>query len=88
MKPCVECGKSFAPWRYDQKFCSPACRERFKKRKQRLRRQGEGLCPQCGKPLIERPFRKTHDKARQRITYCRECRNKFAERHKALVESR
>lgn len=87
MKTCVECGRSFAPTRADQMFCGPLCADRLKKRRMRLSRQALGLCPQCGSPLRERPFRKGPGKAKgNKITYCPACREKFRryyERRKA-----
>ncbi|MGB9846162.1 MAG: hypothetical protein ACPLRH_01510 [Desulfotomaculales bacterium] len=79
---CVECGKSFAPVNINQKFCSEACRDRFKKRKLRLKRKEQGLCPQCGGPMdypvrVGGPGSKSPD--RQKITYCSKCREKFRE---------
>lgn len=85
MVNCIEYGKSFAPLHSRQKFCSPACRERFKKRKIRLERKEKGLCPQCGRPMdypvrIGGPGSKSLEK--QRITYCSKCREKFREQKK------
>jgi len=81
MKSCVVCGTSFAPERYDQIYCSPKCKERMKKRQQRLKRQKAGRCPQCGGPM-DYPVRVGPGKAagKQKISYCSRCREKFRER--------
>lgn len=78
MLNCLECGKSFAPVNYRQKFCSPKCRDRFKARKYRLARQEKGLCPQCGGPM-DYPIRigKGKSTGKQKISYCSRCREKW-----------
>jgi len=79
MISCIECGKSFAPANAKQKFCSAACRDRFKKRRLRLKRKEQGLCPQCGGPM-DYPVRigpGSKTPGRQKITYCSKCREKF-----------
>lgn len=77
---CIECGKSFVPLNHRHKFCSLQCRERFKARKKRLKRQEQGLCPQCGKPM-DYPIRigKGKSTQKQKISYCSECRKKWQE---------
>lgn len=78
---CIECGKTFAPDRATAKFCSVRCRDRFKKRRQRLRRQEQGLCPQCGGPM-DYPVRiGGPGKDKQKISYCAKCREKWRVYH-------
>lgn len=77
MQGCIECGVTFAPRRKDQKCCSPPCKERFKKKRQRLRRQEAGLCPYCGMEM-DYPVR-IGPGGGQKIKYCSRCRERFRE---------
>lgn len=80
-RPCAACGKTFVATRRTQKFCSRACCELWKKRRQRAARREEGRCPQCGGRLESLPFRR---RGEGKITYCETCRRRFAARYRRL----
>jgi len=79
---CPICHKSFAPKHCRHKYCSEKCKEVAKKRKQRLKLQDEGKCPQCGGEM-DHPVGKNRD----RVSYCSRCREYFAKNHQRRVEN-
>jgi len=78
LKTCP-CGETFVPKTSRQKYCSPQCRERFKKQKQRLERKLKGLCPHCGKPM---DYPVSTWRTKRKISYCSRCREYYRKRYK------
>jgi hypothetical protein len=52
---CAYCDEEFQSWRYDQRFCSPACRYEFKNRELKAARE---LWRGSGRPSLEEVERK------------------------------
>jgi hypothetical protein len=50
MRHCQNCEREFLEWRWDQRFCSPACRLEFKNRELRAARE---LWAREGRPSLE-----------------------------------
>lgn len=79
-KQCV-CGALFIPNTKKQKYCSAACRDRYKVRRYRSTRKEKGLCPQCGREM-DYPVRigKGKDDGKY-ISYCSRCRDYFRRKY-------
>jgi hypothetical protein len=73
---CPECSTVFAPNAPKQIYCNTPCAERAKKRRQRERRQKQGLCKYYGGPMDYSP-----GVYKQELSYCSECAKYFAENH-------
>lgn len=73
-----DCDRQFKPYSKIQKYCSPRCKEREKKRNLRMDREVKGLCLQCGGKMDNpsSPFlSKEHPK------HCSKCQEYFQKNH-------
>lgn len=80
MKICPSCDEKFEPKRKDQIYCMPKCRWRDSKKRMRIHRIRNKLCPQCGQalPRADATYVK---RAGAKVSYCEKCKEYFAKNH-------
>jgi len=80
-KICPMCGEAFQPNIGKQRYCSYACRDRFKAWKYRTLREIDRKCPQCGGEM-DYPLSSHRNKKPPR--YCSRCQSYYRIRHQII----
>lgn len=75
---CPMCGALFRP-NAKQRYCSYACRDRFRAWRRRTLRDINNQCPQCGGPMDSPP---SAHKSKTSPTYCSRCQAYYRERYR------